>query len=247
MPASAGVDDIASRLDAWRVQGADRIAPLRFHAIDALHRRAATREGETRRRLDARLVALADAYASLVGSAGHARDVAARPGTEAQASLGALVWRLTRDGPAREQARADAVDVADARDNAPAPAMPCPEPSPMAALVQARRAWAEARVRSQVRESLGQTAEDAGPLNSTRLVHRALSLMGDACPAYLDAFLGYLDTLAWLEPLGQHGGAAAEDAVRAPSPRKSTRKPRQPRTPRNRPAANGEAAQMALE
>jgi hypothetical protein len=41
--------------------------------------------------------------------------------------------------------------------------------------------------------------KNAGPLNSSSLVHRSLSLMREVSPEYLQHFLGYLDSLAWLE------------------------------------------------
>lgn len=50
-------------LDAWRARGADGFDRVRFHFIEALHRRAVGQTGEARRILDERLGNLIAAYA----------------------------------------------------------------------------------------------------------------------------------------------------------------------------------------
>jgi hypothetical protein len=61
---SDGEARVRERLDAWRRQNADRVSPLQFHLIEVLQRRAASHDGATRQRLDARLSALVEAYAA---------------------------------------------------------------------------------------------------------------------------------------------------------------------------------------
>jgi hypothetical protein len=62
-----------------------------------------------------------------------------------------------------------------------------------------RAVWSKVSAEKRLRESLAQVPKNAGPLNSSSLVHRSLSLMREVSPEYLQHFLGYLDSLAWLE------------------------------------------------
>lgn len=93
----------------------------------------------------------------------------------------------------------------------------------MAALDAFRQQWDALRARRQLRESLSHRADDAGPLNSGRLVQRALAAMHAASPGYLAHFLAYVDTLAWLERMQAHGDLADDGARRVATPRKRTR------------------------
>jgi hypothetical protein len=63
----------------------------------------------------------------------------------------------------------------------------------------ARGSWTRLRVEQRVRQALEQVPANAGPLNSSYVVHRALQAMGEISPAYLDAFMSHVDTLLWLE------------------------------------------------
>jgi hypothetical protein len=58
-----------------------------------------------------------------------------------------------------------------------------------------------------LRQSLEHAPENAGPLNSSALVHRSIALMRDMSPGYLQHFVSYVDDLSSLEQLG-HGAAA---------------------------------------
>ncbi len=92
-------------------------------------------------------------------------------------------------------------DIASRKAQAPAGAS-WPE---LPALEEFRALWSSLRTGSQVRRSLAQVPDDAGPLNSARLVHRALTLMRTLSPAYLQHFLAYADTLSWLDTLREAG------------------------------------------
>jgi len=65
-----------------------------------------------------------------------------------------------------------------------------------------------------VRQSQEQVHKNAGPLNSNQLVHRALSLMRELSPGYLQQFLSYTDALMWMEQI---------HAATAPAPKENTR------------------------
>ena len=76
---------------------------------------------------------------------------------------------------------------------------------------QFRKQLRKISVQKQVSRAIAQAPQNAGPINSHRLVLRALGLMRDIAPDYLNRFMTHLDTLLFLEE--------AEKA------RSSTRKP----------------------
>lgn len=192
-------------LDAWRARGADQLDPVRFHFIEALERRAAAHAGEARRLIDARLTQLLNAFADdLAREASkfaHGID-----GDTQRSDLGRLVDSLARAEPAQPATRVRH------------------EPDPE--LVEYfRQTWSRVRSEKQLRQSLDQVPRNAGPLNSSSLVHRALSLMREVSPGYLQQFLAYADALSWLEQLNASVGVAApvKEAPRASSAKKGVR------------------------
>lgn len=99
------------------------------------------------------------------------------------------------------------------------------------ALGEFQKIWSRVRTESQLRQSLEDTPENAGPLNSSALVHRSMALMREISPGYLRHFLSYIDDLSWLERLGEGkapvagtGQTAASIGKRPKSPK--ARKPR---------------------
>ncbi|CAB3815983.1 hypothetical protein LMG26689_00200 [Achromobacter animicus] len=202
-------------LDAWRANGADRVNPLRFHLIDALDRRAAAYDGAVRQRLDERLAGLIAAYeGELIG----AEDAAADAGAEADAEASQdAVW----GGPLAELIAYLGSD--DSRDplglRAAYPELPL--------LDEFRALWSRFSADRQVRQSQERVHKNAGPLNSNQLVHRALTLMREMSPGYLQQFLSYTDALMWMEQMTAAAAPAPKDAPRAGAAKKSTRaKPR---------------------
>jgi len=202
-------------LDAWRASGADRVNPLRFHLIDALDRRAAAYDGAVRQRLDERLAGLIAAYeGELIG----AEDAAADAGAEADAEASQdAVW----GGPLAELIAYLGSD--DSRDplglRAAYPELPL--------LDEFRALWSRFSADRQVRQSQERVHKNAGPLNSNQLVHRALTLMREMSPGYLQQFLSYTDALMWMEQMTAAAAPAPKDAPRAGAAKKSTRaKPR---------------------
>jgi hypothetical protein len=124
-----------------------------------------------------------------------------------------------RDGAPVEPARsplADLLDELKRRSGAHA--------APSQMLDELRAIWSTVSAEKRLRESLAQVPRNAGPLNSSSLVHRSLSLMREVSPEYLQHFLGYIDTLSWMEELMLASGAvAAKDAPRAATSKKSAR------------------------
>ncbi|CAJ3682619.1 chemotaxis motB protein [Burkholderia pseudomallei] len=94
-----------------------------------------------------------------------------------------------------------------------------------------RETWSKLSADSQLRASLEQVPKNAGPLNSSSLVHRSLSLMRELSPEYLRQFLSYVDALSWLQQMNGDEAATGDEAARGAvgggggaSAKKNTRK-----------------------
>ncbi|KGS80148.1 hypothetical protein X976_4945 [Burkholderia pseudomallei MSHR7500] len=245
-------------LDAWRERGADRLDPVRFRFIDALRRRAAAHGGDARRLLDARLAALIDAYAADLRRAesnGDACECAGAPAPTPASSTSPAPTptapSTTTTSPAAsspaEPARgplAALLDYIGSRErptaSAPDETRAAPASSTASGRVALRAApelldyfretWSKLSADSQLRASLEQVPKNAGPLNSSSLVHRSLSLMRELSPEYLRQFLSYVDALSWLQQMNGDEAATGDEAARGAvggggaSAKKNTRK-----------------------
>jgi hypothetical protein len=191
---------------------------------EALERRAAGAQGAVRDVLLARGQALREAE----------REAASGlpAGTEQGAALAGRIAlsALLADLPAK-QGLGDA-DVRDpsgatvtaARASLPADPIPPGQGATLPALRAIRGTWARLRAETQLRQLLAEVPDDAGPMHSTVLVHRAIAVMHEAAPGYLEHFVAYADALAGLERI-------------SPIPA-TTPAPRSPRPPRPSSPAN---------
>lgn len=212
-------NDARAMLDAWRESGADRLDPVRFRFIEALARRSADHSGDARRLLDDRLARLVEAYGSdlqsAASNAGHA-DTEAAPRKPAAGALAGLVSYIA----AHAQPVAGGpvpLTLAPARAARPEPEL----------IDYFRDTWARVSVERQLRQSLEWVPENAGPLNSSHLVHRSLTLMREMSPGYLRHFLSYVDAMSWLEQMNAGGAPTDKEMPRTGSARKVARgKPR---------------------
>ena len=66
-------------------------------------------------------------------------------------------------------------------------------------IVQFRQQLGKISVQKQVTQAIAQAPQNAGPINSHMLVLRSLGLMRDLSPDYLNRFMGYVDTLFFLD------------------------------------------------
>ena len=66
-------------------------------------------------------------------------------------------------------------------------------------VAQFRQQLGKISVQKQVTQAIAQAPQNAGPINSHMLVLRSLSLMRDLSPDYLNRFMGYVDTLLFLD------------------------------------------------
>ena len=89
-----------------------------------------------------------------------------------------------------------------------------------------RRLWATHRQQAQLQASMQPPPADAGPLNSASLAHRALAVMRDSSPGYLQHFMVWMDALAWLDRMQASGGRSGEKdpGSTAPGRRRGKRK-----------------------
>jgi hypothetical protein len=204
-------------LDAWRERGADQLDPVRFHFIEALDRRAAGYSGEARRILDEKLSKLLEAYANDLERAACNAGDAGNAVSLREPSRGALAELIDHIGIARcvpPNGNGRVMGGASSRSAFP------PE-SEM--LDYFRETWFKVRTEKQLRQSLDQVPGNAGPLNSSRLVHRSLSLMRELSPDYLQQFMSYLDALSWMEQIADSSALARKDAPRGDTTRKGAR------------------------
>jgi len=219
------VATVRATLDAWRATGTDRANPVRFRLIDALERRAAGQEGQVRRLLEERLAALIADYANEIrraqaqaktdidAPAPHRDPPGSMPTHNApcRGPLGTLVDLLASRAMTRierEDRAAHDAQRAHRRDGSP----------DLPLLDYFRETWSRVSIDKQLRQSLEQVPDNAGPLNSNTLVHRSLALMRALSPGYLQQFLSYVEALSWMEQLagpiaGGGGGARAGAAT----------------------------------
>lgn len=173
-------------LDAWRANGDDRANPVRFHLIDALDRRAAAYEGEARRMIDERIAQLLDAYRRDI----DAMNAPIATNDVPRSPLATLVDDIAKQSAMNPAAHAELLDYF-------------------------RAVWSKVSAEKQWRDSFAQVPKNAGPLNSSSLVHRSLSLMRELSPAYLQQFLSYIDALSWMEAMNGPVTTVSKEASNA--------------------------------
>lgn len=160
---------------------------VRQRFIESLARRAAGHQGAARRVLDERLAQLSQAATEVH----ETHEVADAPtsGPSAPGALAELVEHLARHklvAPSHLPRQADS------------PAPPT--------LQFFRRTWSRLSAEQRLAQSRAALPENAGPLNSQHLVHRALTQMQALSPAYLEHFVAHVEALLWLERSKGGGG-----------------------------------------
>jgi hypothetical protein len=66
-------------------------------------------------------------------------------------------------------------------------------------LRQHRSTWTRLQLDLRVTQALAQVPDNAGPLNTQRLLNQALQLMRDAAPQYLQHLMAHAEALLWLD------------------------------------------------
>jgi hypothetical protein len=192
--------DPAAAIAALRVRGAHRVDPIRLRQAEAMARRALAHQGEARRLLDEKVAHLVAGLERAL----EARAPAMAAGAPPSSPLARLLADLARDDPKLASDGAEA--------ERPAPAQ---RQADLKAVREHRSTWARLGVDQRLRQSLATVPDKAGPLNTQRLMHQALTAMRDASPAYLQRFITQVEALLWLDqaslPLGT---APKKDAAR---------------------------------
>lgn len=203
-----------AQLQAWRECGADRCDPAGFALIASLADRAQRYGGSARAQLDARLSQLTAAYAQQLATPAPSAAGDAGPGP-----LQSLLQQLAAD-PLQYQlplhASRGAGDDTKAGESGDTALMP--------ALDEFQQLWSRIRIDSLLRQCLDSLPEDAGPLHSSVLTYRAMALMQEISPEYLQHFIAYVDVLTWMEQLSAGGTAGSPDGKRKGPRRKRTTK-----------------------
>lgn len=244
--AAVDTGTVRATLDAWRERGADHMDCTRFRVIDALERRAASYRGTARQVLERRLATLVAAYANDLERATERHDRAdlnSRDGRDCEAGEAHRTpIRYDVSHGANRTARAVepsplAKLVESMRANTRADgALPKAVGSRAKPVVHQevevldyfREVWSKLSSESQWRQFSTQVPENAGPLNTEKLMVRSLSLMRDLSPEYLRQFLAYVNALSWMQELAGEPAPAKpvpvkKEAPRAPTARKGSR------------------------
>lgn len=214
---SAQASGAGAALAAWRARGDDRADPVRFRFIEAMARRADAHSGEARRLLDDRIAQLMAAYGKALDGrpdAARSTEVAAaseaseapNESTQASGALRDLIDHIARHAPAPAEGSATGG-----------------VPPDLKAVTYFRSTWSKLSAERRLTQSLAKVPDNAGPLNSHHLVHRALILMRDLSPEYLNRFMSYVDALLWIDQANGSMAAAAASAPRAENSKKTGR------------------------
>ena len=171
-----------AQLQALHESGAEQIDPIGWHYLQVLAERTRTQSGTAQTLLEARLArALQDLRARLA----EAPQRSATPATMAAPSPLALLLQ--------DMAPSDHANTARQPQQSPGWRAESPR------VQQFRKQLRKISVQKQVSQALAQAPQNAGPINSHMLVLRALGLMRDISPDYLNRFMNYVDTLLCLD------------------------------------------------
>ena len=182
----------SAALQVLQARGVQQRDPVRWHFVAALQRRAAGQHGAVRRQLDQRLaLALADLQQRHAGPPPATTATTTATTTPLPGPLAALLQHIGQGA-----------------------ATPATE---LKAVRQFSATWARLRVDQQLARALARQPDNAGPLNSQRLMLLTLQRLRQLSPAYLQRFLAHADALLWLED----SAATAPPLPRADTPRRA--------------------------
>lgn len=205
-----------------RAEGAQQFDPVRFHYIEALAQRAAAYQGSVRQVLEGKLqAATADLRQRRAEALALAQSDTAAPtptGTRG-ATLADLVRHMAEHVPHPVERSAGGAPAQPAQFVWAAAAVP----TELKSVSYFRNTWSRLSAEKQVSKALEQAPRNAGPINSHVVALRALALMRDTAPDYLNRFLSYADTLLSLDPAERPAAPAAAKTPRASTKPKTKR------------------------
>jgi hypothetical protein len=180
-------------------------ASTRQRHIQALQRRAAQHQGAVRQLLNARLQALqADEDAA-------AQPVPPSPPSPSPSPLAELLAHIAHHNGA------PSAPAGPAGPGARTPEAPHSRQAPreLKAVRDYRSTWSRLSVQQRVQQALARVPDNAGPLNTQRLVHQLLHALHAASPPYLHRLVTQVEALLWLEQVAQGGAAPRPEGRRA--------------------------------
>jgi hypothetical protein len=173
---------------------AQALLAARQAQIQALARRAATRQGATRVLLEARLQQLRAALGEPAPTPAPPTTPTPAAPPPGAAALTELLAHIARHGPA-PQAGAE-----------------------LRAVHEHRATWSRLGVERRITQALARVPDNAGPLNTQRLLHQALTRLHDGAPAYLQRLVTQVEALLALEALNAGAGPATPTRKLRPGP-----------------------------
>ncbi len=197
--AEQGAGALQERIAALRSEGAWRRDPMRFLALEALARRLPGQppavQDLLRRKLQAGVCDFMERIAAEPPP--PAAQEGAQAASSALAQLNAYLRQATRAARPASQEGQDAGD------------------DQLASARRFRQAWDRVATLDRVEQAVSRKPANAGPLNSHMLVLRTLDLMRELSPEYLRRFVGYAESLQWLEQARPAAPRAAAKAAGA--------------------------------
>ena len=202
---------LAALHESLLARGAAQLEPVSWHYISVLTARARAQTGPTQRllndKLEMALLRLQDTLdAAPVGMAfskTEAQAKACATPTQGGSPLAALLKDMqTESAESGSATETDTGTGSTWRAESPR-------------IRQFRKQLGQISVQKQVSQAMAQAPLNAGPINSHMLVLRSLGLMREVSPDYLNRFMGYVDTLLFLEHAGQ--GKRVPSKALAPS------------------------------
>jgi hypothetical protein len=176
--ASPSPSDAQALLQPAQAAEAAQLDPVGWHHIQVLTERTRTQTGLAQVLLQAKLnSALAQLQARLAAHKNHLTP----PAQDTPSPLSALLRDMA--APSAE------------RPLSPGGHGRMDKPH----IVQFRQQLGKMSVQKKVTQAIAQAPQNAGPINSHMLVLRSLGLMRDHSPDYLNRFMGYVDTLLFLD------------------------------------------------
>jgi hypothetical protein len=187
-----------AELAALRAQGADAIAPLRFRQLEAMARRMPAQPEAVQRVLATRLAAGIAAYKGMVIMASPKAAAASLEDRLHSAQAACPLAALNRH--IAEQTHTPTALKAPKGHKGQGASLP---PVDMKSVQRFREIWGRIATERQMADAIMRAPDNAGPLNSHKLMLRALTLMQGLSPDYLSRFLTQMDGLLWLHQVNQ--------------------------------------------
>lgn len=230
--------DFGALIESLRLAGADQYDPVRLHYLQVLAVRANDHQNLVKHLLDAKLAqALAVFKAQFEQAQGECRDAVAQAVLHYPQAAGDLQrllatgdFKAVRRFIATLKSTGNRVTLGDlTRSLARQSANKVDAHSVVTTGLRAelrttqyfRETWSRLNVGKRVTQELHHLPQNAGPINSHRLVLKSLEIMRDISPDYLSRFTSYVDALLCLDRCDKDKQISTKKAVGSDSGKKT--------------------------